>query len=414
MGLLEFVWEVIRRTAVLWLPIMAVYYGWDSWVTYVRRRYLQNLKYVLLEIKIPREIHKTPQAMELVLNALYQTGGVGHRYALYWEGKQLAQHSLEIVSIEGNIYFFIRVEGRFKDLIEAQVYGQYPDAEVHEVDDYTKYVPPYDPNNGWEYKGAEYTLKGDDWIPIKTYVDYGLDNKALSLEEEQRIDPLTPMIEMMGSLGKGEQLWLQILIRGGSKRFVNDKGEDQDWQKEGRKAIDKLLEEYSNKEVVTIKDGAEKKKKVGGYGNLPPNLKLQVDAAERNLEKLGFDFGMRVMYVAEPGKAKGMRFPAEFGSVIRQFSSPNLNSLEMKGFTDDFNYPWQDWGGMRKQGNRKKMFKLYTMRAWFTWPAKDKPIKTLTTEELATLFHFPGKVLTTTTFERIESRKAEPPANLPF
>jgi hypothetical protein len=37
----------------------------------------------------------------------------------------------------------------------------------------------------------------------------------------------------------------------------------------------------------------------------------------------------------------------------------------------------------------------------------------LNTEELATMFHFPGGVAATPTFNRIESRKAEAPTNLP-
>jgi hypothetical protein len=37
----------------------------------------------------------------------------------------------------------------------------------------------------------------------------------------------------------------------------------------------------------------------------------------------------------------------------------------------------------------------------------------MTTEELATIYHFPGKVATTPTLGRIPSKRAEAPANLP-
>ena len=37
----------------------------------------------------------------------------------------------------------------------------------------------------------------------------------------------------------------------------------------------------------------------------------------------------------------------------------------------------------------------------------------LNTEELATLWHFPGQILKVPTFERIESKEASPPTNLP-
>jgi hypothetical protein len=70
---------------------------------------------------------------------------------------------------------------------------------------------------------------------------------------------------------------------------------------------------------------------------------------------------------------------------------------------------------MRKNENLKKIFKQYINRAFFyEGLGSKKKIFTLNTEELATIFHFPGRVSTTGTFERIQAQKAEPPANLPI
>ena len=80
------------------------------------------------------------------------------------------------------------------------------------------------------------------------------------------------------------------------------------------------------------------------------------------------------------------------------------------------------------------MFKRYVKRDFFYPPqmgatlavkkALDKPLvnasigspvtSVLSTEELATIFHFPGSVATTSGLGRIEAQKAEPPANLPI
>jgi hypothetical protein len=38
----------------------------------------------------------------------------------------------------------------------------------------------------------------------------------------------------------------------------------------------------------------------------------------------------------------------------------------------------------------------------------------LNTEELATIYHFPGMVAAAPTIERIEAKKVEPPPNLPM
>ena len=44
-------------------------------------------KRILLEIKLPKEITKSPLAMETFLIGLHQTGREGTWYAKFWEGK---------------------------------------------------------------------------------------------------------------------------------------------------------------------------------------------------------------------------------------------------------------------------------------------------------------------------------------
>ena len=169
---------LVVKTAVIWVPITC-FFLFQSWWKHVQRlEYLQNLKWVILEIKIPRDVYKTPEAMEYILaNAFWQGGGIGTWFDRNWKGKLMAYSTLEIVSIEGNIYIFIRTEARFKNLVQTQIYSQYPRAEITEVDDYTKYVPKFEPGGPWECRGFEMKLDKDDPIPIKTYVDFGMDNK---------------------------------------------------------------------------------------------------------------------------------------------------------------------------------------------------------------------------------------------
>ena len=59
-------------------------------------------------------------------------------------------------------------------------------------------------------------------------------------------------------------------------------------------------------------------------------------------------------------------------------------------------------------------------RAYMQWPIsriflayKHPPTYVLNTEELATIWHFPGQILRVPTLERIESKEASPPTNLP-
>jgi len=67
--------------------------------------------------------------------------------------------------LKDKLSFLFGQEVFWKDLIEAQIYAQYPDIEVTEVPNYTSFVK-YDPNslNMW---GVEFKLSKDDFYPIK-------------------------------------------------------------------------------------------------------------------------------------------------------------------------------------------------------------------------------------------------------
>lgn len=450
--LLDFIWN----TSGIWFPLVVIlwcwFFGGKMWMHYVNQAYLNNLKWVLLEIKIPNEVHKTPEAMEIILgNIFYQQGGVSTWNDRVWNGKLLAYGTLEIVSIEGNIYFFIRVEAKYKNLVETQIYSQFPQTEIREVEDYTKLVPMYEAKNkdGWECRATEFKLGQDDAIPIKTYVDWGLDKDSLSLEEEQRLDPLTPLLENLASLKQGEQMWIQIFVRASSKKLKIDEqgffekfisvfwaredekflhlekdGKKMNWQEQGKAKMNEIIEKYSNAEVVIekAKDETSKDKmlKVGGYKNLPLDQKHLVDIIQRSIMKFGFDIGMRAVYYAEKDKFNGMRLPSELTSAMRQFAVPEYNTLAIADFTRGWDYEkFQDPTGMRSRKAEEKMFKAFTKRAYFYYKPegvfKDpkKPF-TLNTEELATLFHFPGRTITTPSFTRITSQKSGPPTNLPI
>ena len=69
-------------------------------------------------------------------------------------------------------------------------------------------------------------------------------------------------------------------------------------------------------------------------------------------------------------------------------------------------------GKKRRYKEKQYMLDAYKRRMYFYKPYK-KHAFVLNTEELATIYHFPGGVSGTPTFTRIDSRKAEAPANLP-
>lgn len=391
-------------------------------MSYIQTLFIGSLKWTLLEVKPPKEVFKSPLAMELVLNTLYQPGGHGNWFQKYWQGAVRQWFSLEIVSIEGNIHFYIRTLTKFKSLLQSQIYAQYPQAEVTEVEDYVNNVPDFikdGPINMW---GTGFSLTKDDPYPVKTYVDFGLDRAVGSLDEEQRIDPITPMLEFMGSIGAGEQIWFQILVRADTKRF-SVKGKDGAIE-EGKSWVDKskeIIKDFNASLTEKDKEGKTIATRRATKGELGV-----IEAVERNASKFGFDAGMRAVYVTQKDKFDANRIAGITG-MIRQYNSNDFNSFKPDG-PIGFEYPWQDMSGDKTALAKKSMLGAYKARAWFyggfdlanpktyfTYPeiSGKKPF-ILSTEELATLFHLPGRVAETPSFTRIEATKAEPPANLPI
>lgn len=387
--------SIFFNTWFIWLPIILGVVFWDKWMSWRNAKYAAGIKWTLLEISIPKDVHKSPEAMEIIFNTLNEGSGVGTMWKKYVDGNRPHFFSLEIISIEGSIYFFIRTPDKFKDLIKNQIYSQYPTAEVHEVDDYTRYVGDFASDPGaWQLFGVEFALTGNDAYPIKTYVDYGLDRAVGTLEEEQKIDPITSTMEYLGSVRKNEQVWIQMIIR-------SDKWHP--WRKDAIAEVNKLMGRDKEDEVSTLKMT---------YGE-----QEKVKAIERSLTKHAFEVGFRGLYLARDGAFRGSNIAGLIGSV-RQYNSPHLNGFR-PGPKTDYDYLYQDPTGSRLRKSCADFFTNYVNRAYFhdaetDYFEKNKKSFILTAEELATMFRFPGRVSETTNLERVEATKAEAPSNLPI
>lgn len=347
--------------------------------------------------------------MELFFNAIAATSGEGTVFDRYWEGKSRPVYSAEIVSFGGKIHFYFRVRGNMRNIVEAALYSQFPNLEMYEAVDYSLPVF-YDPEKMAMFF-VEYKLTGEDPLPIKTYIDYGLDADP---KEEFKIDPLTSVVEYLGSIKAGEQMWLQIIFRG-HKEEKKEKFEKRimfwtdaknhktgNWKDEAKAMIKKIKDDATPK----FKDANGKD--VPGFPNLTKGDTERIAAIERSILKVPFDVGIRCGYIAEPkDKFQG---PGGILGMLRPFGG--LNGFG-PGYTTSFDYPWEDVAGLRVNRHIKWQLRLYKQRGYFWDPDRRTPF-ILTGEELATIFHFPGAVLNTPTVERILSRKSEPPANLPF
>jgi hypothetical protein len=419
----QIIGPILQHASVFIILVLVAIVAWNLWLTYLNMIYLRSIDWVMLEILPPKEVFKSPQAMELVFNALHG-GGAGNWYERYWKGELAQYYSLEIVSTEGKIHFYVRFHKKFKKVFEAMLYAQYPQAEIKEVEDYTKKIPDSNFKKGSPVNLFAYNLSLEkaDPYPIKSYIDFGLDRAIGSLEEEQRIDPITPTIETMGSIGIGEHIWIQINIRQAIKRHEVKKGAvietGKSWKDKSREIIDTI------KASANTKD-AEGKTVVGKLGRGEMQV---IEAIERHRNKPGFDTGMRVLYIANKENFNGNSITA-FTSMWRQYATEDMNAFKMGDLTKlPDGLPWKDLFGTKVEKQKKDYLEAYKARAffyggfsfdkiekYFTHPQKSGSKGfLLSTEELATIYHLPGRVAETPSFTRIESKKGEPPANLPI
>jgi hypothetical protein len=381
------------------LPIFLAILVWKMRVYYMRRMFLKKQKYVLLEIKLPKEILKSPAAMELFLYALHQTGGEASPYHTAWLGKSRAFFSLEIASIDGGVHFYIYTRTGLKNYVEAALYAQYPNVEIYPADDYAQKV--FFNRSEHSMFGTEFKLTKDDAYPIKTYIDYGMDRDP---KEEFKIDPITPLIEFMGSLGQGEQLWVQIVVRS-YKRAKKDA--DDPWVKGADKIVNEILSR-DPKTKTTIR------KTEAGFALMPDLTKTErdvIEAIQRSLSKAAFEVGIRAFYIAKKDKFNGLNISGLLG-IMKQYSSQTLNGFKITNCTSFDDYPWQDFMDYRTNKSKRELLHAYKLRSFFMPPYVRTPL-ILNTEELATIWHLPVQVASTPTFTRINSRKAEAPNNLP-
>src|SRR3989338_1056117 len=304
--------------------------AWKVWVHYVQQDFISGIEFVLLEIIPPRDVERSPMAMELfITNALYQFSFKGGKEE-FWQGAVWFWFSLELVSIDGQVHFYIRTPSRIRGLIETQMYAQYPQSQVKVVEDYTLAVDEITPESEWNAWGCEWQLLRKEAYPIKTYIDYELNEDP---KEEYKIDPISPVIEFFGSLGKGEQAWLQIVITPSKKRY-HTKGTwfgYHDWVREARLTIIEMLKPYTRYNMGTEGSPAE-----GSFSQevrSPKFLDKTVERMGGKTNKLGFETGVRLMYLAKkdiyPPGTRTLH-SRDIRLIFRQYQNPDANGFDRK------------------------------------------------------------------------------------
>ncbi len=379
---------------------------------------------ILLEVKIPEEIEKPIRAMDVVLTGMWQLYGPPNWFEKWWEGQFNYSFTLEIVSIEGVPHFLLRVPQKQRGLFEQHIYSQYPEAEIFEVEDYTKKVPQNIPNDRWEVWGTDYSMPKSDCYPLKTYRDFETESEAT---EEKRIDPIASLLEGLGMLGEGEQIWIQIkawpltdLETGFQEKAKKEYG-----KLAGRKEKPKPMPIIFQITNTIFGFPKENKGDDGGGEVYPAEMKLTpgeraiVESIERKRVKHFFKCFIRYVYVAKKENLNMSRIKIPM-SYFNQFNNPGLGFMIPFGKTiTKVKRNWWDFFWMldkRLYLRKRKMFRNYVRRenASFPLDPTSEEVFILNSEELASLYHFPSRISAPpSVIPRVEAKKKEAPHNLP-
>ncbi len=400
--LFAFAWMV--GTAPIWILPVAIAGGWKAWVWYVQAYFITSKKGMLLEIKMPRELVKSPRAMEAVLSNLWMDQGETTYFHRKWKGQVRPFFSLEIASFGGDIHFYVWTWETHRKLTEASFYAQYPEIELVEVEDYASKFK-YDPKVFSVYAQDYRYEPRNDAYPIKTYIEFELEKDP---KEEYKVDPLAEILESMGNIHPEEQVWVQIVFTVCKDKRRKPKGS---WFETESRYIGMIQDEVERirKDAVgdPEKEPWRRSVRIQFYRQTE-----QIKAMERNLGKHPFNVGVRGVYIASPEVFNSAGF---FGVkwLMRPLGNPQyLNQLRPRRWHTPFDYPYQDLWDMRGDLPARRFFDCYRRRAHFYSPYI-LPHNMMSTEVIATIWHPPSSAIKTPGIERTPAKKAEPPANLP-
>ena len=258
--------------------------------------------------------------------------------------------SFEIIAYPDYIGFFVYVPKKYSHFVEKQILGAYQGAEVVEAEE------PNIFRDDAVVACGQFSLEKEDFYPVKTYKDY-----------EEKSDPLSNIVGSFANMTQGEGAALQVLVV----------PTDLSWAAKGQKKV------KSEKEILS---DPEKKAK-------PSLTQAQIEAIEKKTQKVGFRTYIRIV-AAAPNEALAYSRLTAISGAFMQFANPGINGFKFKKIKGAYLKPFMEDFIYRRV------------------PSKDKGM-ILNLEELATIYHFPSKVIETPGIDWLMSKKGPAPKDLP-
>jgi hypothetical protein len=285
-----------------------------------RDREDKSLAMTTLQVAVPRDNEIKIDAMEQVFNSLYsiKKGSLGPFG--WFNFLQVQPHiSFEIVGRREDIRFYISVPEKLRDLLEKQLHGSYPGAEIKVVDEPTIFTE----NGRVEFSWL--VMRSNAYFPIQVF-------KNLT------VDPLAALTSSLAKMGEGEGVHVQMLIAPA----------DGAWKKKGRAWIGRTKKNEADPEKATYK--------------VDPKL---MEAVDQKVSKNGFETTIRIVVNSTSSESA----KAHMSNVRAAFEQYNGDNNGLKGkkprfkgaFMIDFIYRYQPmvWWGAHTILNSEELATIY-------------------------------------------------------
>lgn len=310
-----------------------------------RDREQRSLDYVLLQIATPRDNETKIDVAEQMFASLHAI-----RHGGFWSFLKPQEHiSFEIVAKREDIRFYVAVPKHYVDLVEKQINGSYPGADIRRVEEYSIFS-----ENG-KVAFAALTPKNSDYMPIRIYRDLP-------------VDPLSSITSNLAKMAEGEGAAIQILIQPASGK----------WSGLGRSFISKTKKNEANPEKASFKVDAK-----------------TLESVEQKTSKPGFNTVVRIVVSAGTKEAAD----AHLENIITSFHQ----------FTSDHNHFGKVKLPLRKYFMIDFVYRYFPM---INLPFF-KQFGVLNSDELATLYHFPNKMIETAHIYWLNAKRAPAPVQIP-
>ena len=274
-------WTIGGALILFFMALLVVFgYMFFQWLKH-RRREDYALNFVTLLVRLPRDSEIKIDAAEQMFTGLYSLKKSGPLQFMRPEDI----FSFEIVALQEKISFHINCPRKIRDLVEKQVHGAYPQADIKEIDETNIF------NEKGKVSFEALKLDKPNYFPIRTYKDLPTDGLSL-------------ITSAMSKMRFGEGAILQLVLEPASKK----------WQKKGKSYVSNEKKREADPDKAT-------------YGHDPKEM----EAISTKAEKPGFRVAVRIVVSAD-NSATTESHLNNIKGAFSQFRSGHNNFTKVRFF----------------------------------------------------------------------------------